>query len=154
MKQDMFSQWENSMSRLLPLFPLLFLSQHALAADLVTSEKGPEGTWTAISAQRDGAAASELVGNHIEFAGNRFQISKQGAVLFGGSFTTNPETVPAQIDFRIEEGGAKGQSWLGISRIENGELTICDNAPNPAAPRPAGFDAPKGSGYVCLRFQR
>jgi len=141
------------MSRLVLLL-LLFFSQHALAADLATSEKVPEGAWTATSAERDGAAAGELVGNRIEFTGDHFRISKQGAVLFGGSFTTNPQEVPAQIDFKIEVGDAKGQSWLGIFKNENGALAICDNAPNPAAPRPGGFDAPKGSGYVCLKFVR
>jgi uncharacterized protein (TIGR03067 family) len=79
---------------------------------------------------------------------------KQGTVLFGGSFTTNLGEVPAQIDFKIEEGNAKGQNWLGIFKIENGALTICDNAPSPTAPRQHDFDSPKGSGYVCLIFER
>src|SRR4029453_1373259 len=113
-----------------------------------------KGIWTAVSAQRDGAAAGELVGNRIEFAGEHFRISKPDAVLFGGSFTTNRKEVPAQINFKIEEGDAKGQSWMGIFMIEGDILAICDNAPNPAAPRPTGFDAGKGSGYVCLRFER
>jgi uncharacterized protein (TIGR03067 family) len=143
------------MLRILVLSLLLSMSQHALGADVVTSERqSPEGVWTVTSAQRDGAAAGELVGNRIEFAGGRFQISKRGTVLFGGSFTTNLEKVPAQIDFKIEEGSAKGQSWLGIFKIENGPLTICDNAPNPTAPRQHDFDSPKGSGYVCLIFER
>jgi uncharacterized protein (TIGR03067 family) len=148
------SKVSRSMLRMLLVSIVLFASQHAWGADLVTDENGPEGIWTAVSAQRDGAAAGELVGNRIEFVGDHFRISKHDAVLFGGSFTTNRKEVPAQIDFKIEEGDAKGQGWLGIFKIEDGILTICDNATNPAMPRPAGFDAGKGSGYVCLRFKR
>lgn len=110
-----------------------------------------EGAWTAIAAERDGAVVAELVGNRIEFTGDRFSIAKAGTVLFAGHATVTP---PASIDFAIEEGAAKGQSWLGIFKIENETLTICDNAPNPLAKRPSDFAAPKGSGYVCLQFKR
>jgi uncharacterized protein (TIGR03067 family) len=143
------------MLRILALSLLLFTSRQALGTDPVTSgRQNPEGVWTATSAQRNGAAASELVGNRIEFAAGRFQISKQRTVLFAGSFTTNLDEIPAQIDFKIEEGSAKGQSWLGIFKFEAGGLTICDNAPSPTAPRPHDFDSSKGSGYVCLIFER
>lgn len=110
------------------------------------------GTWTAIEARRDGAAV-DLVGNQIEFTGDRFRISNAGRLLFGGGVAVNEAVVPAEIDFRIDEGQAKGQTWSGLFKIEKGLLTICDNAPDPSAPRPRDFDAPKGSGYVCLTFE-
>jgi uncharacterized protein (TIGR03067 family) len=142
------------MSRLLILLVLLCLTPPASGADLVTSENDLDGAWSAIAAERDGAPAPELVGNRIEFTGDGFRISHEGKVLFVGRFTTNETAAPAEIDLKVEEGAAKGQSWAGIFRIENGALTICDNAPNPAAPRQKDFAAPKGSGYVCLTFKR
>ena len=125
-----------------------------MAGETVAQYSDLEGAWTAIAAERDGTAAAELVGNRIEFTGDRFSIAKAGSVLFAGHATVAPQAVPAPIDFAIEEGAVKGQSWLGIFKIEDGTLTICDNAPNPQAKRPRDFAAPKGSGYVCLQFKR
>jgi uncharacterized protein (TIGR03067 family) len=130
------------------------ITSPALAADVVTRKPELSGAWTAVAAQRDGAIASELVGHRIEFDGERFRILKSGAVLFGGRFTADPQKAPAEIDFMIDEGDAKGQTWLGIFKIENATLTICDNAPDRRAPRQRDFDASRGSGYVCLQFQR
>jgi uncharacterized protein (TIGR03067 family) len=132
---------------LLLIFAPLGVSTMAQTSDL-------EGAWVAFAAERDGAAADELVGHRIEFTGDHFSITKAGSVIFAGRVAVAPETVPAAIDFTIEEGEAKGQSWQGIYRIENATLTICDNAPDRQAKRPSDFAAPKGSGYVCLQFRR
>jgi uncharacterized protein (TIGR03067 family) len=142
------------MARWLALCLLLLVTCPALAADVVSEKPELSGAWTAVAAQRDGASASELVGHRIEFEGERFRILKAGAVLFGGRFTADPEKAPPEIDFMVDEGDAKGQTWLGIFKIENGTLTICDNEPDRTAPRQRDFAAPKGSGYVCLEFQR
>jgi uncharacterized protein (TIGR03067 family) len=141
------------MARWSALCLLLFVTAPALAADEMR-EPRLSGAWTAVAAQRDGAPASELVGHRIEFEGDRFRVLESGAVLFGGGFTANAEMTPPEIDFTIEDGEAKGQTWLGIFKTEDGTLAICDNAPDPTAPRPRGFDAFKGSGYVCLEFKR
>jgi uncharacterized protein (TIGR03067 family) len=133
---------------------LLLVPTPVLAADLMAGETALDGAWTAISAERDGTAASDLIGHRIEFEGDRFQIRKESTVLFGGRFATKRDESPAPIDFAIEEGEAKGQSWAGIYKIEDEILTICDNAPDRSAPRPHDFAAPKGSGHVCLNFKR
>jgi uncharacterized protein (TIGR03067 family) len=133
---------------------LLFLCWVFMMAGQSMAQSDLEGAWTATAAERDGAAAPELVGNRIEFMGDRFSIAKAGAVLIAGRVTVAPQAVPAAIDFAIEEGAAKGQIWLGIFKIENETLTICDNAPDAKAKRPSSFAAPKGSGHVCLQFRR
>ncbi len=120
----------------------------------MAQESELEGTWSAIAAERDGAQANELLGHRLELAGGRFRISNRGELLFGGRFTVKRGEQPAQIDFAIEEGPARGQGWAGIFRIEKSLLTICDNAPDPAASRPREFTAPRGSGHVCLTFRR
>lgn len=129
---------------------LLLANSQVSAAEMAPLK----GSWTAIEAWRDGAAAPELLGNRIEFTGERFRISKPGSLIHSGRYAANPEALPAQIDFMLEEGVAKGQSWSGIYRIDNGRLTICDNAPKPTAPRQSTFEAGKGSAYVCLTFRR
>lgn len=133
---------------------VLLLAQLVGGANLMAQESELEGAWSAISAERDGAAALELVGHRIEFAGDRFRITRRGELLFGGRFTVGHGDLPAHIDFTIAEGPARGQGWAGIFRTGKGLLTICDNAPDPAASRPREFSAPKGSGHVCLTFAR
>jgi len=140
------------MTRGFTIFLLLSAVCSALAADMAAAGDGLDGAWTAMSAERDGAPANELVGHRIAFESDRFQITKDGSLLFGGRFATDPGKEPAQIDFAVEDGAAKGQNWAGIYKIENKELTVCDNAPNPAAPRRMEFTATKG--YVCLTFKR
>jgi uncharacterized protein (TIGR03067 family) len=137
-------------------FVLLLLSAASsiFASDVMAAKTELEGAWTATSAERDGAPANDLVGHRIEFSSDRFRIMKNGNLLFGGGFTTHTGKIPGQIDFTIEDGPAKGQHWAGIYQIENDSLMICDNAPNPSAPRQQDFTAPKGSGYVCLTFER
>lgn len=136
------------------LFLLLAVSPFMLGVQSMAQKSDLEGGWTAVAAERDGAPADELVGHRIEFTGDRFRISKDGTVIFGGRVAAAPEKVPATIDFTNEEGQAKGQSWQGIFKIEKDTLTICDNAPDTTAARPGDFAAPKGSGYVCLQFGR
>ncbi|WP_119389614.1 TIGR03067 domain-containing protein [Taklimakanibacter lacteus] len=138
---------------MLPAFVLLGMPARAADVEqpLATSL---EGDWTAVTAERNGAAAGELVGNRLAFDEDRFRISRDNQAIYGGGFTLNSEVSPAQIDFAIGEGAARGQSWLGIVRLEHEVLTICDNAPDPKAPRPTGFATSAGSGHVCLTFKR
>jgi uncharacterized protein (TIGR03067 family) len=142
------------MPRRLVLCLVFFVTSPALAADVVSAKPELSGAWTAVAAQRDGASATDLVGHRIEFDGDRFRIFKADTVLFGGRFTADPAKIPPEIDFMIDEGDAKGQTWLGIFKIGIGMLAICDNAPDRTAPRPRGFAAPKSLGYVCLEFER
>lgn len=113
------------------------------------------GTWVATKAERDGKAADDVVGHRIAFAGNRFQIhSKDGKLLFAGTFRVTPGAKPSAIDFEHAEGTLKGKSWRGIYVIDGETLTICDNAPDPNKNRPAAFEAKAGSGYVLITFRR
>jgi uncharacterized protein (TIGR03067 family) len=139
------------MMRRLALFLsfILILTGHAMA-----KKSDLDGNWTAFAAERDGASADELIGNRIEFAGDRFTIAKAGKVVFAGHVALAGSGTPAAIDFTIETGAAKGQAWKGIFKIDKAALTICDNAPDTKADRPKDFAAPKGSGYVCLKFRR
>ena len=133
---------------------LVLLAATFIPAKARASDTSLEGTWVAATAERNGAPANELVGNRLSFEGSRFRISKENSLIYGGSFTVNSAASPAQIDFAVEEGAAKGQSWLGIVKVEYEMLTICDNAPDPQAPRPAKFGTAGGSNHVCLSFRR
>jgi hypothetical protein len=53
----------------------------AMAADPAEEREKLEGAWTAISAERNGEEAAELVGHRLEFAGRRFHITAQGRIV-------------------------------------------------------------------------
>ena len=133
---------------------LVLLAATLIPAKVRAADVNLEGAWVAARAERNGAPASELIGNRLSFEGSRFRISKDESLIYGGSFSVSSGMSPAQIDFAVEKGTAKGQSWLGIVKVENEMLTICDNAPDPKAPRPAKFGTSAGSNHVCLTFRR
>jgi uncharacterized protein (TIGR03067 family) len=114
-----------------------------------------EGSWTATKAERDGKAADDVVGHRLAFAGSRFQIhSKDGKLIYAGTFSVQASAKPAAIDFVQTEGIAKGQTWRGIFALSGDALTIIDNAVNPDKDRPQAFATTNGSGYVLVTFQR
>jgi hypothetical protein len=59
---------------------------------------------------------------------------------------------PARIDFRYDEGDAKGQVWEGIYRLE-AVLGLRRRA-DTAKPRRTGFATAHGSGHVLVVFHR
>ena len=90
-----------------------------------------------------------------EIAGDRFNITAgDGGLLYAGTFSVDPSAQPARIDFAHDGGQASGQVWEGIYRLEDGTLTIVDDAPDPGKGRPTEFAAPPGSGWVMLVFER
>lgn len=132
-----------------------------LAAALATPAAAAEapalltGSWTAVEARRDGAEAPELVGHRLVFEGEGFRIvGASGELLHAGRYAADATVRPARIDFVQEAGGATGQTWEGIWRLEGDRLTIVDDAPDPVKGRPVGFAAGKGSGHVMLVFRR
>lgn len=134
---------------------LLVAAGLTLAAQPASAQAQLEGNWTAIEAERDGKAAPDVVGHRLAFTGNRFEIrSKDGKPIYAGTFRTNPAAPPAAIDFDHTLGELKGKAWKGIYAQRGERLTIIDNAPDLAKPRPSAFAAKRGSGYVLVTFQR
>ena len=127
----------------------------AFAQTTQEAQKKLRATWTATEAQRDGTAADDVVGHRLSFTDSRFQIqSKDGKLLYEGTFRVDPSKDPATIDFEHAEGALKGKAWKGIYALDGDTLTICDNAPNLEKDRPAAFEAKSGSGYVLITFTR
>ena len=127
----------------------------ALAQPAKEAQSKLQGTWSATSAEQDGAAAGDVVGHKLSFEGNRFQIRpKDGKLLYEGTFRLDPSAKPAAIDFEHSKGALKGKVWKGIYALDGDTLKECDNAPNVNKGRPAAFEAKTGSGYVCITFRR
>jgi uncharacterized protein (TIGR03067 family) len=127
----------------------------ALAQPGEDALKPLQGTWTATTAESDGKAADAVVRHRLFFTGDRFQIwSKDGKLVYAGSVRVNPSAKPASVDFKQTQGALKGKMWKGIYVLDGDTLKICDNAPNLKAPRPAAFEAKRGSGYILITFER
>ncbi len=125
------------------------------APALASTPAALDGSWTTVRAERDGTGVAELVGHRLRLDGNHFEIAdRQGQLLYTGTYRADATVQPAQIDFHHAGGQATGQVWEGIYRLDGNRLTIVDDAPDPQAPRPSGFSAGKGSGYVLLEFER
>jgi|SRR5215470_3820855 len=127
----------------------------ASATELVAQSAGTlDGTWTAVSAERNGTPADDVKGHRLTFARNTFVIEREGKTLYKGTFKTDPAKKPAQIDFVQTEGQDKGKTWRGIYLVEGDTLRTNDNAPDISKPRPTQFTTAPGSGYVLVVFKR
>jgi uncharacterized protein (TIGR03067 family) len=113
------------------------------------------GVWVAASAERNGKPADDLKGHQLTFRGDTFVIrSKDGEVLYQGTFRVDKAQRPAAIDFRHTRGKLEGKTWKGIYALEGDTLKTCDNGPDPAGDRPTDFSARAGSGRVSIVFKR
>jgi uncharacterized protein (TIGR03067 family) len=134
---------------------LTALGPMALASWAVPDEVDTlQGTWVAVSAQREGVKARDLIGHRLTFDGNRFVIrGADGAVLFEGTWTAKQGELAA-IDFHHEGDVLRGKSWKGVYTLQGDELHICDNGADPAKGRPTDLTARPKSGHVSLVFER
>jgi uncharacterized protein (TIGR03067 family) len=123
-------------------------------ASLAQARATVEGTWTTVSARRDCKPDPEVKGHRLTFAGNTFVITRGGQTLYAGTVTTDASRTPAHIDFHHTGGPAPGTMWRGVYALEGDTLTIADNAPDTATPRPTALAAPAGSGHVVIVFTR
>ena len=127
----------------------------AFAQPAEEAQKKLQGAWTAAKAERDGKTADDVAGNRLSITGNRFEIrSKDGKLLYEGTFRADPSPKPADFDFQHTEGALKGKVWKGIYALEGDTLTTCDNAPDLDRGRPAAFEGKSGSGHILITFQR
>ena len=134
---------------------LILGTRLAFAQPAEEAQKKLQGAWTATKAERDGKAADDVVGHRLSFTVNRFQIrSKDGKLLYEGTFGVDSKTKPAAIDFEHTNGDLKGKAWKGIYVLDGDTLTTCDNAPNLDKGRPTAFEARTGSGHILITFKR
>ena len=112
------------------------------------------GTWTAVDATVSGSDAPQVIGQRLPLSGDRFRITKDGAVLYGGRYSVNPDASPQTIRFDQSETEKLAGVWLGIYEVKDEMLTICDNSPDMTRPRPEGFADGAEAGYIVVRFRR
>lgn len=135
-------------------------------ASLVTTAAAPDGaadpkdqdrlqgSWTSVSAEREGRADGSLLGHQLVIAKDTFTIRFQDKILFNGTYTLDSSQQLRTIDFKHAGHDLRGKTWLGIYKLEGDTLRICDNAGALESKRPAGFDTAPKSGRVLIVFKR
>jgi uncharacterized protein (TIGR03067 family) len=113
-----------------------------------------QGTWT-FEAYEEGAKktpAAELKGKRIFFGANQFIISKGEELLQVGTIKLDPTDGHRDVDAAILAGPHKGNTMLGIYRINGDKLTFCvDPEGND---RPSSFKTRKNTNVFLAVYQR
>jgi uncharacterized protein (TIGR03067 family) len=113
------------------------------------------GTWKAVSYSLDGNKAADEDMKRIELAieaDGKATALREGKVFIAGTTRIDPTSNPMTIDVTYTEGDPKGQTALGIFKIEDDLLTICRSAPDKA--RPTEFSSKPGSGHTLMTYRR
>ena len=131
----------------------IMLAMSALSA-ACSAPTAIEGRWLAVDATLAGKPAKRLPGHVLRVESDRFLITKDGKLLFGGTVATNAAPTPPTVDFQQTETDTLAGLWRGIYALDRDNLTICDNAYDMKKPRAASFDDCNAEGYVTLRFTR
>jgi uncharacterized protein (TIGR03067 family) len=126
----------------------------AAVSNVSDAQTALSGAWVAVGATRAGNEDRALVGHLLRFEDGRFQITKDGKLIFGGRFEADPGATPPTVDFHQTETPTLAGVWRGIFALDGDSLNICDNAYDLAKPRPRTFDDCAAPGYVTLRFMR
>lgn len=112
------------------------------------------GVWVAKKATNGGETVAKVIGHRLVFDGDRFQITMDGELLYGGGFSVDENMKPPTIRFDQSDTETLAGIWLGIYELDGDTVTICDNAPDMEKPQPRTFDDCRQSGYVVIEFAR
>lgn len=115
-----------------------------------------KGTWTVVSATRDGNKLTDEQIKNVRFTigENGTALVKNGEqILFEGTIKIDPTKTPKTEDAtQTSEGENKGKTTLSIYEIEGDTLKIC--SAEPGKDRPAEFSSKSGSGHFLRVFKR
>ncbi|HEY2784712.1 MAG TPA: sigma-70 family RNA polymerase sigma factor [Fimbriiglobus sp.] len=130
-------------------FPPVFHKAPAVKTD----REALQGTWNVSTLESDGIKiADQMVqGSKIVLKGNAFTTASMGST-YEGAYTLDPDKSPKTIDMTFTKGPEKGNTALGIYKLDGDTWTICLTVT--AKERPTKFEAKLGSGLALETLKR
>ena len=112
-----------------------------------------QGTWSVTSLQVEGQKMTDgmLDGAQIVIKGNRFTSTGMGAV-YKGTLKIDAAAKPARLDMKFSAGPEKGNTNLGIYKLDGDTWKLCLAMRGDV--RPTKFASPSGSGFALETLTR
>ncbi|MBA4067661.1 MAG: hypothetical protein C0501_28945 [Isosphaera sp.] len=115
-----------------------------------------DGAWRIVALEREGMKELEInLGTEEEqtfrFAGGKMTHARQEPQV---TVKLDPSKSPKQITFTETEAGEKRRTRVGIYKLDDDTLTICDVESEKEADRPTAFKTVKGSPAALLTLKR
>jgi|SRR6266481_5777979 uncharacterized protein (TIGR03067 family) len=112
-----------------------------------------QGSWsvTALNVEGQKMSADMLANAQITIKGNRFTSTGMGAV-YKGTLELDASKSPQHLTMKFDAGPEKGNTNLGIYKLEGDTLKLC--LATRGAVRPSRFAAPAGSGFALETLTR
>jgi uncharacterized protein (TIGR03067 family) len=127
-------------------------------ADDAANKKDKEklqGTWTAVSGEKEGKEDPEAKGHVLIFDGDKFSVKKDDKVMIKGTFKIDASKSPKTMDMAISEGpeDAKDKTAQAIYALDGDELTWCVAHPG-SGDRPEKLATKEGVKHMLVKFKR
>jgi uncharacterized protein (TIGR03067 family) len=124
------------------------------AADKKDKEK-LQGTWTAISGEKEGKEDPEAKEHALVFEGDNFMIKRGDKVFVRGTFKINAAKSPKTMDIDITEGpeNVKNKAAQAIYSLDGDELAWCVAEPG-SGERPENLATKEGVKHMLVKLKR
>jgi|SRR5579864_805127 len=111
-----------------------------------------QGKWATASISVDGKKEDEIKDRFLAIKGEKATFLYEGKETGKGSLVIDPSKSPAHIDFKYEDGPAKGKTLKGIFKFEGDTLTFCYGGFG--KDRPSEFASKAGSDAILIVQKR
>ena len=144
-------------SAVVALIAALGLAAVALADDAADRKDKEmlQGTWMAVSGEKEGKDDPEAKEHAIVFEGDKFSIKKGDKVIVQGTFKIDASKSPKTMDLTVTEGPekTKDKTALSIYVLDGDELTWCVSEPG-SSERPEKLATKEGVKRMLVKFKR